>query len=68
MSGDRHRPLHEGKIVEHWGESNALGLMQQVGDVEVPGPGRSSLGRPNEPGASIKKQEWIIGRRCAALT
>ncbi|WP_341527572.1 ester cyclase [Nostoc sp. UHCC 0302] len=27
-----------GKLVEHWGQSDLLGLMQQVGIVSVPGP------------------------------
>jgi predicted ester cyclase len=30
--------LAEGKIVEHWGQGDALGLMQQLGIVFLPGP------------------------------
>lgn len=30
--------VREGKIVEHWGQGDALGLMQQLGVVFVPGP------------------------------
>jgi predicted ester cyclase len=28
----------DGKIVEHWGQGDALGLMQQLGIVFLPGP------------------------------
>ena len=30
--------LENGKIVEHWGQGDALGLMQQLGIVFLPGP------------------------------
>lgn len=30
--------VEDGKIVEHWGQGNALGLMQQLGIVFLPGP------------------------------
>ncbi|MEO1070358.1 MAG: ester cyclase, partial [Cyanobacteria bacterium J06638_6] len=30
--------IEEGKIVEHWGQGDALGLMQQLGVVFLPGP------------------------------
>ncbi|MEG4318465.1 MULTISPECIES: ester cyclase [unclassified Microcoleus] len=30
--------LEDGKIVEHWGQGDALGLMQQLGIVFLPGP------------------------------
>lgn len=30
--------VEDGKIVEHWGQGDALGLMQQLGIVFVPGP------------------------------
>ncbi len=30
--------VKEGKIIEHWGQGDALGLMQQLGVVFVPGP------------------------------
>ncbi|OYQ61642.1 ester cyclase [Pseudanabaena sp. SR411] len=30
--------LEDGKIVEHWGHGDALGLMQQLGLVFLPGP------------------------------
>ncbi len=30
--------VEEGKIVEHWGQGDALGLMQQLGIVFLPGP------------------------------
>lgn len=30
--------LEHGKIVEHWGQGDALGLMQQLGIVFLPGP------------------------------
>lgn len=30
--------VENGKIVEHWGQGDALGLMQQLGIVFVPGP------------------------------
>ncbi|OUL33886.1 ester cyclase [Nostoc sp. 106C] len=29
----------DGKLVEHWGQSDLLGLMQQVGIIPIPGPG-----------------------------
>jgi SnoaL-like polyketide cyclase len=31
--------VENGKIVEHWGQGDALGLMQQLGIVFLPGPG-----------------------------
>jgi predicted ester cyclase len=30
--------VEDGKIVEHWGQGDALGLMQQLGIVFLPGP------------------------------
>ena len=30
--------VEDGKILEHWGQGDALGLMQQLGIVFVPGP------------------------------
>lgn len=30
--------IKDGKIVEHWGQGDALGLMQQLGIVFLPGP------------------------------
>jgi len=30
--------IENGKIVEHWGQGDALGLMQQLGIVFLPGP------------------------------
>ena len=30
--------IEDGKIVEHWGQGDALGLMQQLGIVFLPGP------------------------------
>ncbi len=30
--------LENGKIIEHWGQGDALGLMQQLGIVFLPGP------------------------------
>ena len=30
--------VEDGKIVEHWGQGDALGLMQQLGIVFIPGP------------------------------
>lgn len=30
--------LEQGAIVEHWGQGDALGLMQQLGIVSLPGP------------------------------
>lgn len=30
--------VEDGKIVEHWGQGDALGLMQQLGIVLLPGP------------------------------
>jgi predicted ester cyclase len=30
--------VKDGKIVEHWGQGDALGLMQQLGIVFLPGP------------------------------
>jgi len=30
--------VNDGKIVEHWGQGDALGLMQQLGIVLLPGP------------------------------
>lgn len=30
--------VRDGKIVEHWGQGDALGLMQQLGIVFLPGP------------------------------
>ncbi|OUL35737.1 ester cyclase [Nostoc sp. T09] len=29
----------DSKLVEHWGQSDLLGLMQQVGIIPIPGPG-----------------------------
>lgn len=29
----------DGKLVEHWGQSDLLALMQQVGIIPIPGPG-----------------------------
>jgi predicted ester cyclase len=29
--------IANGKIVEHWGENDALGVMQQLGMVPMPG-------------------------------
>jgi steroid delta-isomerase-like uncharacterized protein len=29
----------DGKLVEHWGQSDLLSLMQQVGIIPIPGPG-----------------------------
>ncbi len=34
----KHR-LVDAKLVEHWGQSDLLGLMQQVGIIPIPGPG-----------------------------
>ncbi|MDZ7959285.1 MAG: ester cyclase [Aulosira sp. DedQUE10] len=31
--------LVDGKLVEHWGQSDLIGLMQQVGIIPIPGPG-----------------------------
>ncbi len=31
--------LVDAKLVEHWGKSDLLGLMQQVGIIPIPGPG-----------------------------
>jgi predicted ester cyclase len=30
--------LEDGKIIEHWGQGDALGLMQQLGIIFLPGP------------------------------
>ena len=30
--------VQDGLIIEHWGQGNALGLMQQLGIISVPGP------------------------------
>ncbi len=30
--------VEDGKIVEHWGQGDALGLMQQLGIIFLPGP------------------------------
>jgi steroid delta-isomerase-like uncharacterized protein len=30
--------IEDGKIVEHWGQGDALGLMQQLGIIFLPGP------------------------------
>jgi steroid delta-isomerase-like uncharacterized protein len=30
--------LKDGKIIEHWGQGDALGLMQQLGIIFLPGP------------------------------
>jgi hypothetical protein len=30
--------VENGKIVEHWGQGDALGLMQQLGIIFLPGP------------------------------
>jgi steroid delta-isomerase-like uncharacterized protein len=30
--------IEDGKIVEHWGQGDALGLMQQLGVIFLPGP------------------------------
>lgn len=35
--------VENGKIVEHWGQGDALGLMQQLGVVFLPGPRLLSL-------------------------
>jgi len=30
--------INDGKIIEHWGQGDALGLMQQLGVIFLPGP------------------------------
>ena len=34
FGGDRHHPPRGGKVVEHWGATDTMTLMQQIGAVQ----------------------------------
>ncbi|MCC5647910.1 ester cyclase [Nostoc sp. CHAB 5824] len=54
--------LDDGKIIEHWGQGDALGLMQQLGIIFLPGPAllphifKSFLSKPfKKPAIKLQK-------------